>query len=80
MASQRSSLKGKRLEEFFEKARRRRPVMKWFINPPHNWNKRAFMLTSGNYEKVGADQLSTDQTPKEDEEFLLKPMNCPHQL
>jgi threonyl-tRNA synthetase len=35
-------------------------------------------VTSGHYEKYGADAFQPIKTPKEDEEFFLKPMNCPH--
>ncbi len=35
-------------------------------------------MTSGHYEKYGADSFQPIQTPAEGEEFLLKPMNCPH--
>ena len=34
--------------------------------------------TSGHYEKYGADSFRPIQTPQEGEEFMLKPMNCPH--
>jgi threonyl-tRNA synthetase len=35
-------------------------------------------MTSGHYEKYGADSFQPIQTPADGEEFLLKPMNCPH--
>jgi threonyl-tRNA synthetase len=35
-------------------------------------------VTSGHYEKYGADSFQPIHTPSENEEFLLKPMNCPH--
>jgi len=35
-------------------------------------------MTSGHYEKYGADSFQEIQTPAEGETFLLKPMNCPH--
>jgi threonyl-tRNA synthetase len=35
-------------------------------------------VTSGHYAKYGEDSFQPIHTPKEDEEFLLKPMNCPH--
>jgi threonyl-tRNA synthetase len=44
---------------------------------PHIGNKELYM-TSGHYEKYGADSFQPIHTPAEGEEFLLKPMNCPH--
>jgi threonyl-tRNA synthetase len=44
---------------------------------PHIGKKELY-VTSGHYEKYGADSFQPIHTPKEDEEFLLKPMNCPH--
>ena len=44
---------------------------------PHIGNKELYM-TSGHYEKYGADSFQPIQTPADGEEFLLKPMNCPH--
>ena len=44
---------------------------------PHIGQKE-FYVTSGHYEKYGADSFQPITTPKEGEEFLLKPMNCPH--
>ncbi len=44
---------------------------------PHIGSK-ALYVTSGHYEKYGADSFQPIKTPKEGEEFLLKPMNCPH--
>lgn len=44
---------------------------------PHIGHKQLY-LTSGHYEKYGADSFQPIQTPVEGEEFLLKPMNCPH--
>jgi len=44
---------------------------------PHIGNKNLY-ITSGHYEKYGADSFQPIQTPKEGEEFFLKPMNCPH--
>ena len=35
-------------------------------------------VTSGHYEKYGDDSFQPIKTPKENEEFYLKPMNCPH--
>ena len=44
---------------------------------PHIGNKELY-VTSGHYEKYGADSFQAIKTPNEGEEFLLKPMNCPH--
>lgn len=40
--------------------------------------KKDLYVTSGHYEKYGADSFQPIQTPREGETFLLKPMNCPH--
>ena len=44
---------------------------------PHIGHKNLY-VTSGHYEKYGADSFQPIQTPREGEEFFLKPMNCPH--
>jgi len=44
---------------------------------PHIGKKELYM-TSGHYQKYGEDSFQPIKTPKADEEFLLKPMNCPH--
>ena len=44
---------------------------------PHIGQKELY-VTSGHYAKYGEDSFQPINTPKEDEEFLLKPMNCPH--
>lgn len=44
---------------------------------PHIGSKTLY-VTSGHYAKYGADSFQPIHTPKEGEEFLLKPMNCPH--
>ncbi|AFD07094.1 threonine--tRNA ligase [Solitalea canadensis] len=44
---------------------------------PHIAHKDLY-ITSGHYEKYGKDSFQPIHTPNEDEEFLLKPMNCPH--
>ena len=44
---------------------------------PHIANKELY-VTSGHYEKYGEDSFQPIKTPREGEEFLLKPMNCPH--
>ncbi len=40
--------------------------------------KKDLYVTSGHYEKYGKDSFQPIHTPREGEEFLLKPMNCPH--
>ena len=44
---------------------------------PHIGQKELY-VTSGHYAKYGADSFQPINTPKDGEEFLLKPMNCPH--
>ncbi len=44
---------------------------------PHIGKKELY-VTSGHYDKYGKDSFQPINTPKEGEEFLLKPMNCPH--
>ncbi|GLR18600.1 threonine--tRNA ligase [Portibacter lacus] len=44
---------------------------------PHIGQKELY-VTSGHYDKYGEDSFQPIKTPKEGEEFLLKPMNCPH--
>lgn len=64
-----------RLENFMRKAQVRAgydPVV-----TPHIGSKQLY-VTSGHYEKYGADSFQPIHTPHEGEEFLLKPMNCPH--
>jgi threonyl-tRNA synthetase len=47
------------------------------VTTPHIGRKELY-VTSGHYAKYGKDSFQPILTPKEDEEFLLKPMNCPH--
>ncbi len=47
------------------------------IITPHIGNKNLYVL-SGHYDKYGSDSFRPIKTPTENEEFLLKPMNCPH--
>lgn len=64
-----------RLEQFLKKAQRTAgydPVIS-----PHIGNKELY-VTSGHYAKYGKDSFQPITTPEEDEEYLLKPMNCPH--
>jgi threonyl-tRNA synthetase len=64
-----------RLENFLKKVQRQygyEPVI-----TPHIGLKDLY-VTSGHYEKYGKDSFQPISTPQEGEEFLLKPMNCPH--
>lgn len=64
-----------RLEQFMRKAQVKagyQPVV-----TPHIGSKELY-VTSGHYEKYGADSFQPIRTPSEGEEFFLKPMNCPH--
>jgi threonyl-tRNA synthetase len=64
-----------RLEQFLRKAQ-----VKAGYDPvvtPHIGSKSLY-VTSGHYEKYGKDSFQPIHTPDESEEFLLKPMNCPH--
>ncbi len=47
------------------------------VMSPHIGNKQLY-VTSGHYAKYGADSFRPITTPQEGEEFMLKPMNCPH--
>ena len=47
------------------------------VMTPHIGQKQLY-VTSGHYAKYGEDSFQPITTPKKDEEFLLKPMNCPH--
>ncbi|MFZ4559009.1 MAG: threonine--tRNA ligase [Saprospiraceae bacterium] len=47
------------------------------VTTPHIGRKELY-ITSGHYAKYGKDSFQPIHTPKEGEEFLLKPMNCPH--
>ena len=64
-----------RLEQFLKKAQKKAGYE--MVVTPHIGQKELY-VTSGHYEKYGADSFQPIHTPKEDEEFLLKPMNCPH--
>ncbi len=47
------------------------------VTTPHIGRKELY-ITSGHYAKYGKDSFQPIHTPKDGEEFLLKPMNCPH--
>lgn len=64
-----------RLEEFLRKAQQRAGYEQ--VVTPHIGQKELY-VTSGHYAKYGEDSFQPIHTPKQDEEFLLKPMNCPH--
>ncbi len=48
-----------------------------FVTTPHIGNVNLYK-TSGHYEKYGKDSFQPMSTPQEGEQFMLKPMNCPH--
>jgi len=64
-----------RLENFLKAAQKKAGYE--MVVTPHIGSKELY-VTSGNYEKYGADSFQSIKTPNEGEEFLLKPMNCPH--
>jgi threonyl-tRNA synthetase len=64
-----------RLEQFLKRAQKAAGYQQ--VITPHIGNK-ALYVTSGHYEKYGADSFQPIRTPDPDEEFYLKPMNCPH--
>lgn len=64
-----------RLEQFLKKAQKKAGYE--MVVSPHIGQKELY-VTSGHYAKYGEDSFQPITTPKEDEEFLLKPMNCPH--
>ena len=64
-----------RLENFLKKAQKKAGYE--MVITPHIGHKELY-VTSGHYEKYGADSFQPIKTPNEGEEFLLKPMNCPH--
>ncbi|WCC42033.1 threonine--tRNA ligase [Tenacibaculum finnmarkense] len=69
-----AALRG-RLEDFLKKAQKKAGYE--MVMTPHIGQKELY-VTSGHYEKYGADSFQAIKTPKMEEEFLLKPMNCPH--
>ncbi|RZJ70797.1 MAG: threonine--tRNA ligase, partial [Flavobacterium sp.] len=64
-----------RLEQFLKKAQKKAGYEQ--VVTPHIGQKELY-VTSGHYAKYGADSFQPIHTPNEGEEFLLKPMNCPH--
>lgn len=64
-----------RLEDFLKKIQREFDYEQ--VITPHIGGKQLY-VTSGHYAKYGKDSFQPIHTPEEGEEFLLKPMNCPH--
>jgi len=64
-----------RLQSFLQKAQMDTGYLP--VVTPHIGNKNLY-ITSGHYEKYGKDSFQPIHTPEEGEEFMLKPMNCPH--
>src|SRR5471030_1241376 len=64
-----------RLVNFMQKAQVKAGYAQ--VITPHIGHKNLY-VTSGHYEKYGADSFQPIKTPQEGEEFFLKPMNCPH--
>lgn len=64
-----------RLVEFMKEEQVKRGYQ--LVTTPHIGKKELY-VTSGHYEKYGEDSFQPIHTPREGEEFLLKPMNCPH--
>ena len=64
-----------RLENFLKKAQKSAGYDQ--VVTPHIGNKELYVC-SGHYDKYGEDSFQPIKTPNIDEEFLLKPMNCPH--
>ncbi len=64
-----------RLEQFLRKIQRQYGYLQ--VITPHIGNKNLY-VTSGHYAKYGKDSFQPIHTPEEGEEYLLKPMNCPH--
>jgi len=64
-----------RLQQFLQKAQVESGYLP--VVTPHIGNKNLY-ITSGHYEKYGKDSFQPIHTPEEGEEFMLKPMNCPH--
>jgi threonyl-tRNA synthetase len=64
-----------RLEDFLKKEQLKRGYQP--VITPHIGSKQLY-ITSGHWEKYGKDSFQPILTPQDDEEYLLKPMNCPH--
>ena len=64
-----------RLEAFLKKIQAKFGYQQ--VITPHIGNKQLY-ITSGHYAKYGKDSFQPIKTPDEGEEYMLKPMNCPH--
>jgi threonyl-tRNA synthetase len=64
-----------KLTDFLKKEQRKRGYVQ--VITPHIGKKELY-ITSGHYEKYGKDSFQVIKTPNEGEEYMLKPMNCPH--
>ena len=64
-----------RLQQFLQKAQMESGYLP--VITPHIGSKQLY-VTSGHWEKYGKDSFRPITTPQEGEEFMLKPMNCPH--
>ncbi len=64
-----------KLVNFLQKAQQKMGYEQ--VVTPHIGHKNLY-VTSGHYDKYGADSFQPIKTPQEGEEFFLKPMNCPH--
>ena len=64
-----------RLEQFLRKIQKQYGYQQ--VITPHIGNKNLY-VTSGHYAKYGKDSFQPIHTPEEGEEYILKPMNCPH--
>lgn len=65
----------RKLENFLSDAQKKGGYE--FVMSPHIGSKELY-VTSGHWDKYGADSFQPIKTPNEGEEFMLKPMNCPH--
>ncbi len=64
-----------RLEQFLRKIQKEYGYLQ--VITPHIGNKQLY-ITSGHWAKYGKDSFQPIKTPQEGEEYMLKPMNCPH--
>jgi len=64
-----------RLEKFLKDAQENAGYQQ--VISPHIGQKELYM-TSGHFQKYGEDSFQPIKTPQDGEEYLLKPMNCPH--
>ena len=64
-----------KLEDFLKRIQKKYGYQQ--VMTPHIGGKQLY-VTSGHYAKYGKDSFQPIHTPQEGEEFLLKPMNCPH--